>query len=55
MRRIYLVRHGMPEFPGGEKCCIGRTDLPLSEEGRGQMRALKERFGTMGMEEPEVI
>ncbi len=55
MRRIYLVRHGMPEFPGGEKCCIGRTDLPLSEEGRGQMRALKERFGTVDMEEPEAI
>ena len=55
MRRIYLVRHGMPEFPGGEECCIGRTALPLSEEGLNQMRALKERFGTTDMEAPEII
>lgn len=33
MRRLYLIRHGLPQFPGGEKMCIGSTDLPLSEEG----------------------
>ena len=33
---VYLVRHGEPEFPGGGKLCIGRTDLPLSGRGRRQ-------------------
>jgi len=33
---VYLVRHGEPEFPGGERRCIGRTDSPLNERGRRQ-------------------
>ena len=44
MRTIYLIRHGKPEFPDERKYCIGRTDLPLSEEGRTQIRALGETF-----------
>ena len=44
MRTIYLIRHGKPEFPDEQKYCIGRTDLPLSEEGRTQIRALGETF-----------
>lgn len=44
MRTIYLVRHGKPEFAGGEKRCIGRTDLPLSEEGKLQIQALSGQF-----------
>ena len=35
MRTIYLFRHGLPEFPGGVKRCLGLTpDLALSEEGK---------------------
>ena len=33
MRVIYLIRHGLPDFPEGKRMCLGRTDLPLSEEG----------------------
>ena len=44
MRTIYLIRHGKPEFPDERKYCIGRTDLPLSEEGRTQIQALGETF-----------
>ena len=33
MKRIYLIRHGLPEFPDGRRQCIGSTDLPLSGEG----------------------
>ena len=44
MRTIYMIRHGKPEFPDERKYCIGRTDLPLSEEGRTQIRALGETF-----------
>lgn len=40
MRRIYLVRHGKVEFPTGETCCIGRTDVPLSQTGRYQAQDL---------------
>lgn len=36
MRKIYLIRHGMPEFPDGKRVCIGHTDLPLSPVGRMQ-------------------
>lgn len=40
MRRIYLVRHGEPDFPGGVWLCIGSgTDLPLSEKGQEQASA----------------
>ncbi len=40
MRKIYIVRHGEPDFPGGIWLCIGSgTDLPLSEKGREQARA----------------
>lgn len=40
MRHIYLIRHGEPEFPDGVRCCIGRTDLCLSQEGRRQAKRL---------------
>lgn len=36
MRKIYLIRHGEPDFPKGERLCIGRTDLPLGRFGRMQ-------------------
>lgn len=43
MGTLYLIRHGLPAFEG-EKRCIGATDLPLSEEGREQMRRVRERL-----------
>ena len=33
MKTIYLIRHGKPLFPGGKHMCLGRTDIPLCEEG----------------------
>lgn len=44
MRNLYLARHGRVEFPGGVARCIGRTELPLSEEGRRQAMELREYF-----------
>ncbi len=49
MRTFYLVRHGRPDFPEGEKPCIGRTDLPLSQEGRRQMEALRRQLAGKGI------
>lgn len=36
MKRIFLIRHGFPQFPDGQRQCIGSTDLPLSEKGQTQ-------------------
>ncbi|WP_434310537.1 DVU_1551 family NTP transferase [Hominifimenecus sp. rT4P-3] len=49
MRKIFLLRHGKPEFPGGKKRCIGRTDLPLSKEGRQQAAGWRERKDLAGV------
>lgn len=42
MRRLFLIRHGLPAFPEAEKMCIGSTDLPLSPTGRFQACLLAE-------------
>jgi broad specificity phosphatase PhoE len=37
MKRVYLIRHALPDFPGGKGMCIGTTDIPLG--GKGLMQA----------------
>jgi len=44
MRKIYLIRHGRPEFPMDKKMCIGTTDLPLGNVGKMQSVLLAEMF-----------
>lgn len=51
MREIYLIRHGMPDFPGGARMCLGRTDLPLGLRGRLQAALLGAEFAPMGITE----
>ncbi|MCI8441899.1 MAG: histidine phosphatase family protein [Provencibacterium sp.] len=41
--RIHLIRHGMTQG-NMEGRYIGRTDIPLCERGRSELRALKEQF-----------
>ena len=48
--RIYLVRHGRPELPDRNTRFLGRSDLPLSEEGRSQARELKKTFKDLPLE-----
>lgn len=43
MRRIYLIRHAMPDFPAGQKMCCGWADIPLGAVGRMQA-VLLERY-----------
>ena len=50
LRTLYLVRHGQTDFCGGEKRCIGRTDLPLSEKGRHQALKLRDYFDNVELE-----
>ena len=41
MRKIYLIRHAMPDIPIGERWCIGgQTDIPLGKLGRLQAALL---------------
>lgn len=44
MKRVYLIRHALPEFPGGERMCLGRTDIPLGPEGLAQANAMAKTF-----------
>lgn len=44
MRRIYLVRHGLPEKSTSEKVYIGVTGLPLSMSGSEEARQLGRYF-----------
>lgn len=44
MRKIYLVRHGMPEKSTSEKEYIGVTDRPLSTRGRAEASQLGRYF-----------
>ena len=44
MRRIYLVRHGLPEKSTSEKVYIGVTDIPLSTRGSAEAAQLGRCF-----------
>ena len=33
MKKVYLIRHGQPDFPGGKGMCLGSTDIPMGEAG----------------------
>ena len=37
MKNVYLIRHALPDFPGGKRMCIGTTDIPLG--GKGLLQA----------------
>ena len=43
--RIYLVRHGATVLSAEDRFA-GRTDVPLSEEGRDQVRRLAARLSS---------
>ena len=40
MKHVYLIRHGLPDFPGGKRMCLGHTDLPLCPEGFAQAKEM---------------
>jgi len=43
--RLFLIRHALPDYPGGKRMCLGqKTDLPLSIEGHEQAQALCKVF-----------
>ena len=49
MRRVYLLRHGHPDFPLGAHMCLGRTDTPLGPLGRMQACLLGAELGGIAL------
>lgn len=47
--KLYVARHGQTRWNAENKIC-GRTDLPLTEEGRRQAHALAENCGGLGID-----
>ena len=44
MKKVYLIRHGLPDFPGGKGMCIGTTDIPMGEKGFMQAAEMAKRL-----------
>ena len=44
MKKVYLIRHGLPDFPGGKGMCIGTTDIPMGEKGLAQAAQMAKRL-----------
>ena len=44
MKKVYLIRHGLPDFPGGKGMCIGTTDIPMGEKGFQQAAEMAKRL-----------
>ena len=44
MKKVYLIRHGLPDFPGGKGMCIGTTDIPMGEEGFAQAEKMAKKL-----------
>ena len=44
MKQVYLIRHALPDFPGGKGMCIGTTDIPLGEPGFSQAAVMAQKL-----------
>lgn len=44
MKKVYLIRHALPDFPGGRRMCLGTTDIPLGETGLLQAAEMAKRL-----------
>lgn len=44
MKKVYLIRHGLPDFPDGARMCLGITDLPMGPAGLTQAAQAAERL-----------
>lgn len=52
MTTIYLIRHGEVDNP--DNILYGRTDIPLTEHGKEQLRSLSEKLKSDGVK-PDII
>lgn len=44
MKKVYLIRHGLPDFPAGKGMCIGTTDIPMGETGFAQAAEMAKKL-----------
>ena len=44
MKKVYLIRHGLPDFPNGKRMCLGTTDIPMGEAGLLQAEEMAKRL-----------
>lgn len=44
MKKVYLIRHALPDFPGGKRMCLGITDIPLGEKGFQQAAQMAKKL-----------
>lgn len=44
MKKVYLIRHGQPDFPEGKRMCLGITDIPLSQQGLAQAEEMARKL-----------
>lgn len=44
MKKVCLIRHGLPEFPGGKSMCIGSADIPMGERGLAQAAEMAKKL-----------
>ena len=44
MKKCYLIRHALPDFPDGKKMCLGTTDIPLGEAGIEQAKKMADQL-----------
>ena len=44
MKKVYLIRHGLPDFPGGVGMCVGTTDIPMGEKGLAQAAQMAKKL-----------
>ena len=50
-KTLYLIRHAEPDYPNGEKMCLGqKSDLPLGETGLAQAALLGAAFRRVPLE-----
>lgn len=50
-KTLYLIRHALPDYPDGERLCLGQTmDLPLSKTGLEQAEQLGRIFADKELE-----
>ena len=44
MKKVYLIRHGLPDFPDGKGMCLGTTDIPMGPAGLHQAAEMAKRL-----------
>lgn len=49
MKKVFLIRHGLPDFPGGQRMCLGVTDIPIGGEGLRQAQEMAAKLPPVTM------